>query len=176
MGVFNPLFNEFGILCEPRVIHNQPLEIQVHSVAKPKGTNATEPKQIYKTEVLHNVSMEFTFIDVETGESKTIPWVGTGNNGIEQGYGSALTYAQRYFLLSYFNVPVDKEDPNYVQTIKAQGEKTVKPTKELTDSNAKALIKAIGAGSKKAIDVRNSLALYKDNPAKSKVEAYLNTM
>ena len=33
-----------------------------------------------------------------------------GMNGFEKGLGSALTYAERYFLLKYFHIATDEDD------------------------------------------------------------------
>lgn len=172
LGVFNPILNEMGILLIPKVLDNEVLSFDMHSVSK--GAN---PTQIVKTEILHNPRMEFMFKDVESGEELTIPWAGTGNNGIEQGYGSALTYATRYFLLSFFNVPVDKEDPNYVQKSKAE-KQAIDESKlpKLTKANANALIKALKNESKKPIEVRNKLSEYQPDANKQLVEDFLNSM
>lgn len=173
LGVFNPLFNRFKILLIPKVISNEPISFDINSVTK--GAN---PTQVVKTEILHNLSMEFTFVDVETGEKLVIPWYGTGNNGIEQGYGSALTYALRYFLLSFFNVPVDKEDPNYIQSSKKAKSETINEEElvKLTSANARALINALKKGTKSPMDVRNKLSEYKDDGNKQAVEEFLNAM
>lgn len=177
LGVFNPLLNEYGILLEPYVVSNEVIPIEVSSINKLRKDG--DPPTITKTEILHNVCMNFTFVDVESGERKTVNWVGTGNNGVEQGYGSALTYATRYFLLSYFNVPVDKEDPNYIQKLKSEkseGKKVEEPTKKLSKANVNALVKALDSGAKKPIDVRNSLSEYKNDANRKLVEDKLNSM
>lgn len=172
LGVFNPLFNEYGILLEPAIIDSEIITVDVYQDNKMRK-DGDEPTKV-KTEVIHNVTMEFTFIDVETGERKTIPWMGAGSNGMEQGFGSALTYAERYFLLKYFNVPVNQDDPNYYRT--TENKKQTAPTKKLTKANTTALIKALDNGSKKPIDVRNSLTEYVQDDNVSKVLEYLNKL
>ena len=55
-----------------------------------------------KSEILSKVMMQFTWIDCETGESDVNLFGANGQNDWEKGLGSALTYAERYFLLKYF--------------------------------------------------------------------------
>lgn len=176
LGVFNPLFNEYGILLEPSVVATEVINVEHTKVNKKRSKE--EPYYNTVTEFLYVVKMTFTFVDVETGETKVINWTGTGNNGIEQGYGSALTYAIRYFLLSYFNVPVDKEDPNYIQKIKQTGadKKEDVELKKLTKSNVTALKKALSSGAKKPIDVLNSLSSYEEDDNRTEIENHLATL
>ncbi len=175
LGAFNPLFNEYGILFSSAVVKCQAVPMQVTSVVGDKRKPA-DLVSVIKTEILYVVEMQFSFQDVETGENITIPWVGTGNNGIEQGYGSALTYAQRYFLLNYFAIPVDKDDPNFVKTIKeAEGDEGLEkiPLKTLTASVAKQMIKALGDKKRTPVQIRTALAGYKNGKQKQNVEEKL---
>lgn len=63
-----------------------------------------------KSEILSKVMMKFTWIDCETGEKDENTFGANGQNDWEKGLGSALTYAERYFLLKYFHIPTDKDD------------------------------------------------------------------
>jgi hypothetical protein len=54
--------------------------------------------------------MRFTWIDCETGEKDENLFGANGQNDWEKGLGSALTYAERYFLLKYFHIPTDEDD------------------------------------------------------------------
>ena len=63
-----------------------------------------------KSEILSKVMMRFTWIDCETGETDENLFGANGQNDWEKGLGSALTYAERYFLLKYFHIPTDKDD------------------------------------------------------------------
>ena len=63
-----------------------------------------------KSEILSKVSMRFTWVDVETGERDENLFAANGQNDWEKGFGSALTYAERYFLLKYFHIPTDEDD------------------------------------------------------------------
>ena len=55
-----------------------------------------------KDEVLYKVWQKFTWIDIETGDKDENEFFSSGMNEFEKGLGSALTYAERYFLLKYF--------------------------------------------------------------------------
>lgn len=65
-----------------------------------------------KREVLSSVSQRFTWVDCETGETDVNEFHANGMNDFDKGLGSALTYAERYFLLKYFHIPTDKDDPD----------------------------------------------------------------
>lgn len=63
-----------------------------------------------KTEVLTKVMMRFTWVCVDTGETDVNLFGANGQNGFDKGVGSALTYAERYFLLKYFHIATDEDD------------------------------------------------------------------
>lgn len=69
---------------------------------------------INKTEILHIVDMTMTWIDAEDGERLDIPWAGAGLNAFDKGYGSALTYGERYYLLKTFHIATDADDVDAV--------------------------------------------------------------
>ena len=63
-----------------------------------------------KSEILSKVMMRFTWIDIETGETDVNEFGANGQNDFDKGVGSALTYAERYFLLKFFHIPTDEDD------------------------------------------------------------------
>lgn len=93
-----PLMNELGLLLKQEImsIENTRMDYQ----AKNGG----------KTEVLSKVMMKFTWIDVITGDIDENSFGANGQNDFEKGLGSALTYAERYFLLKYFHISTDEDD------------------------------------------------------------------
>jgi len=60
------------------------------------------------------LDIEFKFINVEDQkEILNIPFKAYGEQtDSSKAFGSALTYAERYFLLKFFNVPTDVDDPD----------------------------------------------------------------
>lgn len=110
LGAINPELNVRGIFLKSEVTE---VKTQVLKTGTRMDNNL---KQVVdKFEILYDVSMVFTFIDTETGEKDENRWHGSGINGEEKGYGSALTYAERYFFLKYFNISSGKDDPDAKQ-------------------------------------------------------------
>lgn len=63
-----------------------------------------------KGSVLTTLTMEFTFVDGDTGESLTRPWVGSGTDKEDKGAYKAMTGGEKYFLLKTFLIPTG-DDP-----------------------------------------------------------------
>jgi hypothetical protein len=63
-----------------------------------------KPNQRIKEEILTTVTMKFTWVDAETGEKDENLFAANGQNDWDKGFGSAVTYAERYFLLKYFHI------------------------------------------------------------------------
>ena len=63
-----------------------------------------------KSEMLYKVWQKFTWIDTDTGDKDENEFFSAGQNDWEKGLGSALTYAERYFLLKYFHIATDEDD------------------------------------------------------------------
>lgn len=75
------------------------------------------------------LDMEFTWINAENPEEKVVcNWTGQGLDDGEKGVGKALTYSEKYFMLKFFNIPTDKDDPDSFQKETDKGSaKVVKP-------------------------------------------------
>jgi hypothetical protein len=67
--------------------------------------------------VFTELVMEYTWVNTEKpGEQLACSWYGQGIDfASERGVGKALTYAEKYFLLKFFNIPTDRDDPDSVQ-------------------------------------------------------------
>lgn len=96
LGAIKPLMNEQGLLLKQEV---------VDVISLPAG----------EKDVLFTVNMRFTWVDVETGETDVNTFAAAGCNGKDKGIGSALTYAERYFLLKYFHIATDEDDVDYYE-------------------------------------------------------------
>lgn len=93
-----PLMNEQKLLLIPGVTG-----AAVHEGTTRSGTAR------YLTEMF----MTMTWVDVESGEKLEIPWYAQGVDlAGEKGVGKAQTYAEKYFLLKFFHVPTQKDDPD----------------------------------------------------------------
>jgi len=63
--------------------------------------------------ILH---MSFTWVNGEDVKDQIkCTWVGQGVDDAEKGVGKALTYAEKYFLLKFFNIATDQDDPDSFQ-------------------------------------------------------------
>lgn len=93
-----PLMNDLGIILKQEVYACQNQRIDYTT------------KNGSKSEILTNLSMTFTWVDCESGEKDVNLFGANGQNDWEKGYGSALTYAERYFLLKYFHISTDEDD------------------------------------------------------------------
>lgn len=98
LGEIKPLMNEQGLLLKQEII----------SIENSRQDYNT--KNGSRSEILSKVSMRFTWIDTETGETDVNEFAANGQNDWEKGLGSALTYGERYFLLKYFHISTDEDD------------------------------------------------------------------
>lgn len=113
--------NEESILLK---INDKMIELGVKLTPKFKsGTlhsevvNYKDAKGKEKTDVLVRSEMQFVWKDIETKEEEVIDWglLGQQADG-SQALGSGLTYANRYFLLKYFNVATSDDDPDKIRS------------------------------------------------------------
>jgi len=98
LGEIKPLMNELGLILKQEVVS---IENSRQDYSTAKGS---------KSEILSKVMMQFTWIDCATGEKDVNSFGANGQNDWEKGLGSALTYAERYFLLKYFHIATDEDD------------------------------------------------------------------
>lgn len=109
LGAIKPLMKEHGLLLKQEIVSvdNERMDYLV-SLTMDKETKQWSGKP--KSEILSKVMMKFTWIDVESGEKDENMFGANGQNDWEKGLGSALTYAERYFLLKFFHIPTDEDD------------------------------------------------------------------
>mgnify|MGYP005818759425 CR=1 FL=1 len=98
LSFIKPLMNDNGLL----------LKQEITSIENVRQDYRT--KNGTKEEILSKVMMKFTWIDSETGEKDENLFGANGQNGWDKGVGSALTYAERYFILKYFHISTDEDD------------------------------------------------------------------
>lgn len=130
-----PMMNDLGIILKQEVL-------DIENTRQDYTT-----KNGLKSEILTKARMMFTWIDCETGERDENYFAANGQNDWEKGLGSALTYAERYFLLKYFHISTDEDDidnPNRkpVEVTKptaSTGNTSKKPTISDMDAVKKAL-------------------------------------
>ena len=98
LGEIKPLMNQLGLILKQEIIS---IENTRQDYLTAKGS---------KSEILSKVMMQFTWIDCATGDKDVNLFGANGQNDWEKGLGSALTYAERYFLLKYFHIATDEDD------------------------------------------------------------------
>jgi hypothetical protein len=94
-----PLMNKHGILLKQETIEIENSRIDY-----------TNKKGEPKSEMFTKARFKFTWIDTESGETDVNEIFANGMNEWEKGLGSAMTYAERYFLLKYFHINTDEDD------------------------------------------------------------------
>lgn len=98
-----PLMNQHGIILKQEILS---IDNERQDYRTGYGGNYEKPKH----EILSKVMMRFTWIDTESGEKDENLFGANGQNDWDKGVGSALTYAERYFLLKFFHIATDEDD------------------------------------------------------------------
>lgn len=137
-----PLLQEVGVLITP----------QIHEVVVSDGSYSTSNGR-KKEQQLYLTKLSYIVENTDNDEVKIVPWFGAGANDIEKGFGSSLTYANRYFYIKYFNIATDKDDPDFfVQKNKTVNERMVDALKLINESTGhKDLVNIYN----KYVDLRN---------------------
>ncbi|MDR3599395.1 MAG: ERF family protein [Desulfosporosinus sp.] len=104
--------DELQLLLIPKVTGHKVSESIVEQHEKDTN-NVTKRTTTYFTEI----DMTMTWVNAEDPkETIECPWYGQGVDiSGEKGVGKALTYAEKYFMLKFFNIPTDKDDPDSFQ-------------------------------------------------------------
>ena len=104
LGTIRPKMDELGLLLLPTITKSELTNITVTEGSE----NKEKVKQIVKCDML------FIWVNVENpSERLEVPFASFGmQNDVSMAFGSALTYTERYFLLKFFNIPTDKDDPD----------------------------------------------------------------
>jgi len=110
LGNLKQRMDELGVLLMPKVVGKK---VTIDTYEKTDAKGNVKRTVDYFTEL----DMTFTWINADSPE-QTIecPWYGQGiDTAGEKGVGKALTYAEKYFMLKFFNIPTDKDDPDSFQ-------------------------------------------------------------
>lgn len=103
-----PKMDELGLLLLPEV-----LGVDTQEVVYPQWDSKAKAV-VEKKEILYVLSMRMTWMDTEDGETLAQEWKAAGMNAFDKGYGSALTYGERYYLLKFFHIATDADDVDAV--------------------------------------------------------------
>lgn len=108
--------DDMGLLLIPSVT-NKSVIADIYE--KVDGKNNVKRTVDYFTEL----EMVFAWVNAEKPDEKIeCKWYGQGvDTAGEKGVGKALTYAEKYFMLKFFNIPTDKDDPDSFQSKQDDG-------------------------------------------------------
>lgn len=111
LGNCKKKMDELGLLLIPAVISHKVSE----SVIEKMGHDGFPEKRT--TTYFTELDMSFTWVNAEKPEETiACTWYGQGVDiAGEKGVGKAMTYAEKYFLLKFFNIATDKDDPDSFQ-------------------------------------------------------------
>jgi len=107
--------DELGIILEPHLIH--PI--------------AEKSDRGY----IVNSEMKMVWVNADKPEDRfEVGWYMTGEQkDPSQAFGSGLTYSERYFLLKFFSVPTDEDDPDNPKTKSEKNGTSEKPETEIDE-------------------------------------------
>ena len=98
LGVIRPLMDKLGLILTQEVvdIKNEPITYMTRNGEK--------------TEMFTTAHIRFTWVDTDDGSQVVNDFFANGMNAWDKGLGSALTYAERYYLMKSFHIATDEDD------------------------------------------------------------------
>lgn len=108
LSVIRPEMDRLGLILTTQILecHNEVLTYPTS-----KGT---------KTEMFTNLHILFTWVDTEDGSRLENHFYANGMNSFDKGLGSALTYAERYYLMKTFHIATDDDDVDAITRDEAE--------------------------------------------------------
>lgn len=155
LEIIRPMMDEYGLLLLPIVLNTSSEPITY------KKWDKQQKAAVDCTEILHTIKMQMRWVDTEQTEVIDIPFAAVGMNAFDKGFGSALTYAERYYLLKTFHISTSCDDVDAVSAErdeaieKAQAVPQYKPMDAKTYNQVIALF-AKGATAKDGRDYRSN--------------------
>ena len=123
--------DEHGLMLIQNVVesHSQVIEYPVYKLVNGVPTSFT------KKEVYVEIQVDYTWQDVNTGESLgPIRTISAGANGTDKSIASALSLAERYFLLKFFRISTreknDEPDAHDSDTVPGIPNKDMQPVND----------------------------------------------
>lgn len=104
LSIVRPTMDELGLLLLTEVLD--------YTFTRQEYQTKNGPK----AEMFCALRMRFTWVDTESGETIQCMWASSGMNSWDKSLGSAITYAERYFLLKQFHIATDKDDVDAPKT------------------------------------------------------------
>ena len=129
LGIIKGKMDELGLILSPEIG-----EVKTPYIDEYETTNRQGATKVYRDWITEGF-MSYTFINSEKPDEKhTCRWWFTGSqDDPAKSFGSALTYSERYFLLKFFGIETDDDDPDK-KTPKGDNAKPKAKLKTLTAS------------------------------------------
>ena len=128
LGVIRPLMDKLGLILTQEVvdIKNEPITYMTRNGEK--------------TEMFTTAHIRFTWVDTDDGSQVVNDFFANGMNAWDKGLGSALTYAERYYLMKTFHIATDEDDVDALvkdEAIKPQPSLAVQARRAASGRSAK---------------------------------------
>ena len=103
LNIIRPKMDELGLLLIPEIegISNERIDYSTRN-----GN---------RSEMFTTIQATFAWVDTDSGEERRVRFYANGQNGWDKGLGSAITYAERYFLLKFFHIATDEDDVDRIK-------------------------------------------------------------
>lgn len=101
--------NANNLILYPTVLNGTVEILEESKINKKTGEQEISRNRIVKADMI------MTWIDADNPEDRLeVPFMLYGEqNDVSKAFGSGLTYSERYFLLKFFNIATDKDDPDF---------------------------------------------------------------
>lgn len=107
--------SKYNVTIYPSFVHES-IKLEPRRFTKQKYNRDTKSYEPGDEQVEHTISAWLNFHIInndDPDDAITVPWYMTASTGDpSQAMGSALTYANRYFLLKFFNIATSEDDPD----------------------------------------------------------------
>jgi hypothetical protein len=134
----NPLYAKHGLsfVMEVRDVKTMSVPDIVTKVKTDKNNNPCGPALGTNVgeKVIFIAFLTMHIIDSNTGEFFSLMWAGSGENSTDKGFGSALTYGERYFHLKLHRIVTGDDDPDDITRKRANDAKP-KGTLDMVDKS-----------------------------------------
>lgn len=116
--------DKYGLSLIPG-IRPRSTRVEPYSYTKTKTSKKGDIYDEHVNEVLVSADMTWTWVNNDDPDERVaVDWAMTGQQSdASQAFGSGLTYANRYFLLKYFNVATPEDDPDRFRGKQREAEK-----------------------------------------------------
>lgn len=120
---------KYGVSLIPYIVPETACVVP-NTISKTKFTKTGEQYTDTKTEMLVTADMVFKWVnDEDPSDYIEVPWFLTGSQeDPSQGYGSALTYCTRYFMIEYFQIAQPETDVDEYRSKQKEAESSEERT------------------------------------------------